>query len=680
MSVNGQCFVEWKEEFVSQERGNRVVHYFLKDSNGESVLAVVGTERSVRHMFYVVAEEFVRVHGAENSIHSGYKWRSRREVVDWLTSMLSKQHLQGDKSKSPKHESAQASGSPERPKNAVSAPKIRIPDEMGRLRNMNGQNSDIVWSGNAWTCGKQLKHYPAFCRNGTTIAIQSFVFVMGKGENHYVAYLEDMYEDKRGQKKVKVRWFHHSQEVKGVVSLRNPHPKEIFITANAQVISAECVDGPATVLTRDHFEKCLAAFPNALLARIHFCTRQFRSKRLKPFDMSKLHGYCNQPLISLLNSSPFRETDMEEDELPPGENVKLGTKRTRRGRGSQMVDDLGVGSGRGYNLMGYEPSYKNLKYGLSGISLVSLKHIECQPWSSPVYKVDEKIELLCQDSGIRGCWFRCVVLQLSRKQIKVQYDDLLDEDGYGNLEEWVPLYKVAMPDKLGMRCSDRPTIRPAPPNDQVDLSLDIGAAVDAWWSDGWWEAVVTGFDSSSNDNLQVYLPGESFFLNVHKKDIRISKDWVGYQWVDIEAKPDILSAISAVINPDNKISLSSTVTKDVNPDGLDVSYTDIPSSTKLNIVEEEKPKLGTLASCDNLREDMDRFNEEKPASEEQVDGECGDDVNVNCDEVHGVQCDDVKDSDETDDDSEDNGSKSDAEDFKISDHNRKTTELAEVPA
>ncbi|KAF6152714.1 hypothetical protein GIB67_021374 [Kingdonia uniflora] len=32
-------------------------------------------------------------------------------------------------------------------------------------------NSDIVWSGHAWKCGKQLKHYPAFCRNDTTITI-----------------------------------------------------------------------------------------------------------------------------------------------------------------------------------------------------------------------------------------------------------------------------------------------------------------------------------------------------------------------------------------------------------------------------------------------------------------------------------------------------------------------------
>ncbi|EXB75375.1 hypothetical protein L484_012749 [Morus notabilis] len=75
-------------------------------------------------------------------------------------------------------------------------------------------------------CGKQLKHYPAFCRNGITIAVQSFVFVMANGENDYIAYLEDMYEDKR-----------------------------------------ECVDGLATILTREHYEKCLAAIPHGFLAK-----------------------------------------------------------------------------------------------------------------------------------------------------------------------------------------------------------------------------------------------------------------------------------------------------------------------------------------------------------------------------------------------------------------------------
>ncbi|KAK5834509.1 hypothetical protein GOBAR_AA00894 [Gossypium barbadense] len=76
MSGNGHCF-EWMEEFISQERGNLSVQL--------SVL------RGVLGICYVVAEEFVRVYGAENSIHAGFKWRLRREVVDWLTSMLSKQ-------------------------------------------------------------------------------------------------------------------------------------------------------------------------------------------------------------------------------------------------------------------------------------------------------------------------------------------------------------------------------------------------------------------------------------------------------------------------------------------------------------------------------------------------------------------------------------------------------------
>lgn len=63
-----------------------------------------------------------------------------------------------------------------------------------------------------------------------------------------------------------------------------------------------------------------------------------------------------------------------------------------------------------------------------------------------------------------------------------------------------------MPDKLGMRCSGRLTVRPAPPSSQTTLALNAGAAVDAWWSDGWWEGVITGVNSSG-DNLQVYFPG-----------------------------------------------------------------------------------------------------------------------------------------------------------------------------
>lgn len=270
------------------------------------------------------------------------------------------------------------------------------------------------------------------------IQIQSFVFVMAKGENHYLAYLEDMYEDKRGQKKVRVRWFHHKQEVKGVIPLRNPHPKEVFITPYAQVISAECVDGPASILTREHYEKCLTVFPQALLAKVHLCHRQFRSNRVIPFDLSKLRGYFDQPILSCLDPAFLQKpefisnslTEAEEDELGPNEYVKLGAKRTRSG-----TDRSKLRSYTGDRQMMTCGPYQNLNCDFSGGRLFTLKHVG-QPWFTPLFKVNEKIELLCQDSGIRGCWFRCTVLQASRKQIKVQYDELQDEDGSGNLEVW----------------------------------------------------------------------------------------------------------------------------------------------------------------------------------------------------------------------------------------------------
>ena len=262
---------------------------------------------------------------------------------------------------------------------------------------------------------------------------------MGKGENHYIAYLEDMYEDRRGQKKVKVRWFHHNQEVKGVIPVRNPHPREVFITPYSQVISAECVDGPATVLTREHYEKCMPCFSPTSSDRIHLCFRQFRSNKVKPFDLSKLRGYHDQPILSCLHLDSIQNPmgnslAGEDEELSAGDDVKLGAKRSDRGSPRSSMGCRGVRKLiRSQQMMVYK-SLQDVNYARPDRRLLSLKQVECQPWYNVTYKVNDKIEVLCQDSGIRGCWFRCTVVQASRKQMKVQYDDIQDEDGSGNLE------------------------------------------------------------------------------------------------------------------------------------------------------------------------------------------------------------------------------------------------------
>ncbi|KAL3643302.1 hypothetical protein CASFOL_014117 [Castilleja foliolosa] len=156
--------------------------------------------------------------------------------------------------------------------------------------------------------------------------------------------------------------------------------------------------------------------------------------------------------------------------------------------------------------------------------------------SEPAY---ENIEHLSHDSGLRGCWFRSKVLKQTEKLIKVQYCDLTEVDGPGKLEEWVPRIRVAARDKLGMRCAGRLTVRPWPADsaNSSDFRFEVGSAVDTWWCDGWWEGVITGYDTSSNTNFQVYLPGENQLLTVEPKNVRVSKDWIDNKWVDIKPKP-----------------------------------------------------------------------------------------------------------------------------------------------
>jgi hypothetical protein len=90
-------YTRWEEVVMSTDKGKREVHYYLKDSCGNSDLAVVGRERSLRHMTYEIVDGFVRsCHLASPSPHcspltdgsTALKWKTRRGVVDWLSSLV----------------------------------------------------------------------------------------------------------------------------------------------------------------------------------------------------------------------------------------------------------------------------------------------------------------------------------------------------------------------------------------------------------------------------------------------------------------------------------------------------------------------------------------------------------------------------------------------------------------
>ncbi|KAK7332420.1 hypothetical protein VNO80_29172 [Phaseolus coccineus] len=619
----GGVFVAWEEQVICQERGNRVIHFYLKDASGNSVLAVVGTERSVRHMMYVVPDHFLQAYGSTQPINA-CKWRARREVVDWLTCLVSRNqsHHAG------LDDFVQADESLKILVPGINVSNRILPDKI-ISRKLKFQSSDIEWSGITWFCAKQLKHYSGFCRNGTTINVHSFVYIMAEEENHYLGYLEDMYEDKKRQKKVKVRWFHHGQEVKQVIPQLNLQEGEVFITPHVQVISAECVNGPATVLTPKHYEKYLAAVPHTSLSEIHTCFRQFKNNRLKPFTLTKLRGYSNQHVLSGLNSPSLSKrkakcekshTDDDDENFTQDDPLRSSNKKIRSSK-DQIFEKGFSGlqvSTHTNEMTKCGPKYPSLKLKLSR-KTVGIKVIGPKPKLS--FQVGAKVEVLCQDSGIRGCWFRCKILSVSPRLLKVQYDDLLDIEGPQKLEEWVPASRVAATDKLGMRCSGRLTVRPCPPEYNSGRTFEIGAAVDAWWCDGWWEGVVTAVNVSGDGILQVYTPGEERFLKVEQKNIRISRDWINNRWIDIRGKADICSYLTSNVRSSIGMSANSAV---VDGSLSDCSALESKSSsiTKVEVAKKvEQESFGLEAPVDlenmkgiTLREPLYAIHEDKDSN------------------------------------------------------------------
>ncbi|KAK1400482.1 Agenet domain-containing protein [Heracleum sosnowskyi] len=142
------------------------------------------------------------------------------------------------------------------------------------------------------------------------------------------------------------------------------------------------------------------------------------------------------------------------------------------------------------------------------------------------------------------CWFTCKIVKVSKNSFQVQYNDSDNVEAWGKLEEWVSASRLADPDRLSLRHSGRLTFRPCPPKEPTSHFFEVGASVEAWWKNGWWESFVfTGVSFSSNDSYHVFLPGEGRFLTLHRKDLRAAKDWIGNSWVAVKPHPDILSYV-----------------------------------------------------------------------------------------------------------------------------------------
>ncbi|XP_047941141.1 uncharacterized protein LOC125188379 isoform X6 [Salvia hispanica] len=395
-------------------------------------------------------------------------------------------------------------------------------------------------------CRKRRSHYQSFCHNGAVISAQEFVYVLAEEGKRLVAYLDDMYEDIRGNKMVVVRWFHKIDEV-GFVLPHDYNDREIFFSLCLQDLSIECIDGLATVLSPEHYEKYISEATNTLLMPF-VCSKLFENNDVKPFDITRVKGYWKQEIFR-----KSKRTVGESVGLKPNKRIRWSKESELYSKspdnGESGVTSLQVISGTSLECkVGVKKGNKK-EYG-SCISL-SARDNTPPPKSDKYFAVGSQVEVLSQDSGIRGCWFRALIIKKHRDKVKIQYRDVKDAvDESKNLEEWILASRIARPDAFGIRLSGRTTVRPTLSSEKGNIScaVTIGTVVDAWRHDGWWEGIVV--KKESEDRFNVYFPDEKQEFTFHAGDLRHSNEWFDNTWQNIKQRLDVLSALYG----SNKIS------------------------------------------------------------------------------------------------------------------------------
>ncbi|XP_024538169.1 uncharacterized protein LOC112348956 [Selaginella moellendorffii] len=145
--------------------------------------------------------------------------------------------------------------------------------------------------------------------------------------------------------------------------------------------------------------------------------------------------------------------------------------------------------------------------------------------------VGSHVEIVPDEDGLQGVWFSAKVKTLNGDDALVVYDELLDDDGNGKLEEWV---------NITSRIDNVPRVRTAHPMtkdggmrkrrraSQGSQKCYVGDHVDVWMRDGWWEGVVQSVDESL---VTVFFPGDGDTEATKSWNLRPSLVWKDDAWV-----------------------------------------------------------------------------------------------------------------------------------------------------
>ena len=272
-----------------------------------------------------------------------------------------------------------------------------------------------------------------------TFQIHDFVYVLAEEDKRLIAYLEDLYEDLKGNKMVMVRWFHKIDEV-GIVLPHNFNDREIFFSLCLQDLNIECIDGVATVLSPQHFKKFLN---EAVCTRFNafVCDKLFDNEDVNHFDITQVEGYWRQEILGYLSVLPSK--CLANSQYPGnglrGEGHDTNASRMRPKKRLRRLKDNGdfcivrkeSTTARCFNMQNLHNGWIDSKTGNEICSQRGEEHTAFLSTTEVMQNpqnlhVDSEVEVLSQDSGIRGCWFRASIIKKHKDKVKVRYQDISD--------------------------------------------------------------------------------------------------------------------------------------------------------------------------------------------------------------------------------------------------------------
>ncbi|CAM6129826.1 unnamed protein product [Calypogeia fissa] len=224
-------------------------------------------------------------------------------------------------------------------------------------------------------------------------------------------------------------------------------------------------------------------------------------------------------------------------ETEPLKSVKGSMKKGARRRGKEL-QELNAGNTPGQQDGQAKSAEKATRRPLGQVML--------SPTTETPEIIEQKdivegsfVEVMNDEEGLRGGWFSAKVLQLRPGEAFVLYDEILTDDGTGQLKEWFPLEGPLEGAEPG-----RPRIRLISPNNIARVEgrrkrrrtttgqkvVAVGDRVDAFVQDGWWEGIVKAIDEDDESKITLHFPGEGDTSTVKSWNLRPSFMWKDGRW------------------------------------------------------------------------------------------------------------------------------------------------------